>query len=251
MVVSWRYVALMEYLSMDLIADGSLLHNIIKIQDGDQTTLEKLIEDYKPFILKTAVQFCKRMLVWGHDDELSISLIAFDAAVTTYDPGKEVPFLSYCRVVIVNRLKDHARSQVKDQKLVQLDDGALNNYLEGKVAQEAYLRKSIEDERREELEHLENILADYSIGFEDLVEVSPKHQDYRKTLLLVARKLTQTDELWNMLTSRKRLPLNELEEACGVKRKTLERGRKFIVACAVILYNIDQFIHLSSYINLN
>jgi RNA polymerase sigma factor len=236
---------------MELVADQSLLNSIRKIQAGDQTALEKLIDDYRPFIMKTAVQFCKRMLEWGHDDELSIGLIAFDSAVNTFDPGKQIPFPSYCRVVIVNRLKDYARTQLRYQNLVQLDDESVNNYFEGQVAQEDYLKKSIEDERREELEQLEDILSDFSIGFEDLVDVSPKHSDSRKTLLQVARKLSQTDELWKILTSKKQLPLNELEKACGVKRKTLERGRKFIIASAVILYNIDQFIYLSSYINFN
>lgn len=236
---------------MDLVIDPSLLNDITRIQNGDQDTLEKLIHDYKPFILKTAVQFCKRMLEWGHDDELSIGLMAFDSAVTTYDPTKKIPFMSYCRVVIVNRLKDYVRQQSKYQNIVPLDHEELNVYFEGLIAQEDYINRTIEDERREEMEHLESILSDYNIGFEDLIQVSPKHRDSRETLFQVARKLTQTDELWKMLTTRKQLPLNELEKACGVRRKTLERGRKFIIATAMILANLDQFIYLSSYINLN
>lgn len=236
---------------MDLVIDQSLLNDIKKIQNGDQDALEKLLADYRPFILKTAVQFCKRMLEWGHDDELSIGLMAFDSAVITYDPEKKIPFLSYCRVVIVNRLTDYARQQSKHHNVVHLGHEELNIYFEGLIAQEDYLNKNIEDERREEMEHLEEILSDYDIGFEDLVQVSPKHRDSRETLFQVARKLAQTDELWNMLTKKKQLPLNELEQACGVKRKTLERGRKFIIASAMILANLDQFIYLSSYINLN
>jgi RNA polymerase sigma factor len=235
---------------MELVADQSLLNDIRKIKNGDQTILEKLIDDYKPFILKTTVQFCKRMLEWGRDDELSIGLMAFNSAVTTFDPEKMDPFLSYCRVVIFNRLKDYARKQVKDKNIVQIGDEGLNDYFEGQIAQEDYLNKNIEDERREELEHLENILSLYSIGFDDLIEVSPKHRDYRKTLLQVAHKLSQTEELWNILTKKKQLPLTELEKACGVKRKTLERGRKFIIASAILLANLDQFFYLSMYIDL-
>lgn len=244
------FIARMEYLFMELVADQRLLNDIMKVQAGDQNTLEKLLNAYKPFILKTAVQFCKRMLEWGHDDELSIGLIAFDSAVNTYDPARGVHFNAYCRVVINNRLKDYARTQVRFQNLVQLDDESVNNYFEGQVAHEDYLNKTIEDERREEMEHLEELLALYSIRFEDLLEASPKHRDSRQTLLQVARKLVQTEELWNILTQKKQLPLNDLEKVCGVKRKTLERGRKFIIASAVILANLDQFIYLSAYINL-
>lgn len=236
---------------MDPIARPSLVEDIKKIQDGDQVALEELIEEYKPFIKKTAVHFCKRMLVWGQDDELSIGLMAFDSAVRTYDPGKEIPFQAYCRVVIVNRLKDYARNQFKYQTLVQLGDEDVNTYFEGQVAQQDYLKRCIEEERREELECLEEMLSAFSIGFEDLVDVSPKHRDSRQTLLQVARHLAQTEELWDLLTSRKHLPLNELEKACGVKRRTLERGRKFIIASAVLLYNVDQFIHLNSYIDFS
>lgn len=235
---------------MDFVADQGLFINIKKIQDGDHKVLEQLIEHHKPFILKTAVQFCKRMLVWGHDDELSIGLIAFNTALNTYDLNKKTPFLSYCRVVIENKLKDYARSQSKYHSLVQLDDNCTDGYFEDKAAHEDYLQRRLEDERRQELEQLENILSDYSIRFEDLAEVSPKHRDSRQTLFNVAQTLSQTEEFWHILTNKKQLPLNELEKACGVKRKTLERGRKFIIATAVILYNLDQFIHLGSYINV-
>jgi len=234
---------------MDSIAHQSLLENIKKIQNGDQNLLEKLIDDYRPFIMKTVAQFCKRMLVWGHDDELSIGLIAFDSAVNTYDPDKNIPFQSYCRVVIVNRLKDYARMQVKYENLIHLGDEDLNTYFEGQIAHEDYLNKAIEAERREEMEHLENLLAEYAIGFEDLVDVSPKHRDSRQTLLEVARNIVQNEELWKILKNKKQLPLNELERLCGVKRKTLERGRKFIIASAVLMYHMDQFIYLGSYIN--
>jgi len=234
---------------MDLVTDQSLLLFIKKSQAGDHNALERLLEAYKPFVMKTAVQYCKRMLEWGHDDELSIGLMAFNSAVSTFDPGKKVPFSSYCKIVIVNRLKDYTRSKSKELHIVPLDQEDMNTYYEGQVAQEHFHQSAIEYERREEMERLEGILADYSIDFEDLVDVSPKHRDSRKTLLQAARKLAHTGELWDFLTNRKQLPLNELEKACGIKRKTLERGRKFIIASAVIMANLDQFIHLSSYVS--
>jgi RNA polymerase sigma factor len=51
------------------------------------------------------------------------------------------------------------------------------------------------------------------------------------------------------LVSKKQLPLTGLEKACGVNRKTLERGRKFIIASALILSRPDEFVYLRSYIN--
>lgn len=210
---------------------------------------EKLVEEYKPFMLKTAANFCKRMLEWGRDDELSMGLIAFNSAIDTFDPERQIPFLPYCRIVIQNRLRDYFRKESKHLNLYPLDDDTLANSLGSQTAWNNYVNRTIEDERREELEQFEKILSDYSISFEDLVEVSPRHRDYRLTLFKVANNLSKAQNLMEYLTSKKQLPLNELEKISGVNRKTLERGRKFIIASALILSKLDEFIYLRSYIN--
>jgi len=236
---------------MDSNTYQQLLNTIAGIKSGDQSALEKLVEEYKPFILKTVSQICRRMLEWGRDDELSIGMMAFNSAIYAFDPDKQASFLSFCRIVIISRLKDFARKEGKYRSVYQLDDENLTGFLEGQAAQDDYINRTIEDERREELELFEDMLSAYSISFDDLVEVSPRHRDYRTTLFGVARHLAQTDSLMEYLTSRKQLPLNELEKACGVKRKALERGRKFIIASALILYMPNQFIYLRSYINFS
>lgn len=92
-------------------------------------------------------------------------------------------------------------------------------------------------------------MSDYGISFEDLVKVSPRHRDYRINLLRAAFQLAESPLLMEYLTGRKQLPLNELEKASGLKRKTLERGRKFIIASALILSRPEQFVYLRSYID--
>lgn len=232
---------------MDSGTYENLLATLVKIRNGNRPAREKLIEEHKPFVLKTAGQFCRRALEWGRDDELSIGLIAFDSAIDTFDANKQVPFLPYCRVVIVNRLKDHVRKESRYWNHGTLDDESLS--LESRMDWDNYVNRTIEDERREELELFEETLSCYSIGFEDLVEVSPKHRDYRLTLFRVASRLAQTDSLIEYLVSKKQLPLGELEKASGVNRKTLERGRKFIIASALILSKPDEFVYLRSYID--
>ena len=232
---------------MDSDAYRSLLDTLIKIKNGNRSAREKLVEEYRPFVLKTANQFCKRALEWGRDDELSIGLISFNSAIDTFDPDKQVPFLPYCRIVITNRLKDHIRKESRYRNQDTLDDE--NLFLESRTAWDNYVNRTIEDERREELEQFAEILASFSIGFEDLVEVSPRHRDYRLTLFKVASRLAQKDSLMGYLISKKQLPLTELERASGVNRKTLERGRKFIIASALILSEPDEFVYLRSYIN--
>lgn len=226
-----------------------LLTTISRIKDGDTFAREKLVERYKPFILKTASQFCQRMLEWGRDDELSISLIAFNSAIDSFEPDRKVPFLAFCKVVIINRLKDFFRREARYQDAFRLDDETLSDYLESKTAWDNYSTRTIEDERREEIEEYERLLSEYGISFDNLLEASPRHRDYRRDLLTAACKLAQTDSLMEHLNSKKQLPINDLMKVSGLKRKTLERGRKFIIASALILNRPEQFIYLRSYIN--
>ncbi|ATA59272.1 RNA polymerase sigma factor SigI [Geobacillus stearothermophilus] len=53
----------------------------------------ELIEQYKPFIAKTASSVCKRF-IREEDDEASIGLIAFNEAIEKYAPHKGGSFLS-------------------------------------------------------------------------------------------------------------------------------------------------------------
>jgi RNA polymerase sigma factor len=232
---------------MGSCAYEELLSTLIKIKGGSRPAREKLIAEYRPFVLKTANQFFKRSLEWGRDDELSIGLIAFNSAIDTFDPGKQVPFLPYCKVVIVNRLKDHVRKESRYQNQSPLDDESLS--LESRAAWDDYVNRTIEDERRDELERFENVLSGYEIGFADLVEVSPRHRDYRLTLFKVAGCLAHENSLMECLIRKKQLPLVELGKTTGVNRKTLERGRKFIIAAALILSKPDEFVYLRSYVD--
>ncbi|MFZ5640828.1 MAG: RNA polymerase sigma-I factor [Bacillota bacterium] len=230
-----------------------LLNTLKKIKAGDRQAREDFLAEYKPFILKTANNFCKRSLEWGRDDELSISLIAFNSAIDTFDFDKQVPFLPYSRIVIVNRLKDYFRKESRHQNEcpleTELEDGKIVSSGEIKTSWENHRNRTIEDERQEELEHFEEVLSGYDIGFEDLVEVSPKHRDSRMNLFKVARTISIEKSLFDYLCNKKQLPLKELVEKTGVNRKTLERGRKFIIASALILSRPEEFVYLRSYIN--
>ena len=47
-----------------------------------------------------------------------------------------------------------------------------------------------------------------------------------------------------------RLPVKELALASGLHRKTLEKGRRYIIAMSILLYHRDRFIYLFSYLKL-
>jgi RNA polymerase sigma factor len=103
-------------------------------------------------------------------------------------------------------------------------------------------------ERREEIERFQKTLMEYGLSLRDLVNASPKHKDARMNLLKVARTLAGDSDLLALLVEKKRLPLNELSLATGVSRKTLERGRRYILAASLIMGFPDEFPYLYSHL---
>ena len=53
---------------------------------GNVLIREEFIQNHKPFIVKVSSELCKRYLTWGHDEELSIALVAFNEAIDSYKP---------------------------------------------------------------------------------------------------------------------------------------------------------------------
>ena len=235
--------------------NSTVLPVILRIQAGDTQAREDFLAEYKAFVAKTAMNLCKRPLDWEASDELSIALIAFDAAIRSYDPQKRVPFLPYAKIVIQNRLKDHFR---KESRLhaecpfeIETDDGKIISPAEIQSAWQDFRERTIEDERQDELIEYEELLGKFGIDFESLVDISPKHRDSRQTLVRVAALIAGQVGLMDHLLEKKQLPINNLIFQTGVNRKTLERGRKFIIATSLVLYYRSKFLYLRSYINLD
>ncbi len=229
-----------------------VLQVISLIQAGDQNAREDFLSEYKPFVAKTAMSLCKRPLQWEDSDELSIALIAFNTAIDRYNIQKQVPFLPYARVVINNRLKDYFRKEsrlhVEYSLEIATTEGKILSPGDIQSAWEDFRNRTIEDERREELEDYELLLEKFGIDFEALVEGSPKHRDSRETLFKVAGYIVGHKQMMEQLLAKKQLPISELIIKTGVNRKTLERGRKFIIATSLVLYYPMQFPYLHSYI---
>ena len=227
---------------------------ILRIRAGDTSSREDFIIEYKPFIAKTAMNLCRRPLHWSDSDELSIALIAFNSAIDSYNTEKKVPFLPYARVVIQNRLKDFFRKESRHQTSYSLEASAGEDDkpfspAEIQSAWEDFRHRTIEDDRREEFEEYEELLSEFDISFSALVDVSPKHRDSRLTLIQTARTVAADQGFMDHLLRKKQLPITELMLRTGVNRKTLERGRKFIISTALVFCYPMRFPYLRSYIN--
>ncbi|WP_238455542.1 RNA polymerase sigma-I factor [Desulfolucanica intricata] len=223
-----------------------------RAKEGDRLAREELLENCKPFIIKVVAKICRRVLNWGVDDELSIGLIAMNEAIDRYEEKHRVPFLAYARVIINSRLTDYFRQENRyhntNVSMHNIEDIRGESPAEVARAWEEFILKETSRDRENELLQYEALLKPYKIDLDDLVKCSPKHRDSRAVLLKTAQTLASLDDLIKYLEKKKRLPIQQLAELTGVHRKTLERGRKYIIATALVFYYKEEFIHLNWYL---
>jgi RNA polymerase sigma factor len=232
----------------------SELNELIDLaQRGDSRVRNRLLEDYVPFIAKSASQATGRFIEPGVDDEFSIGLTAFNEAIDRYDVSKGASFLSFADTVIKRRLIDFYRSQSSRRRDVPLsdfdfEDGEDNviNYIEVQKSMEAHSKELEKASRQEEILRFTELLSEFDISMEELVGLSPKHADARQNAMDVARIIANDKEMREFLMEKKSLPLKLLTSRIQVSRKTVERQRKYIIAITLVL--IGEFEFLQDYI---
>ena len=86
----------------------------------DVQAADQLIRTYMPFIRAETAKFLKRPPVEGHDDELSIAMIAFHEAINGYS-GARGAFLKYAAMLVRSRLIDYSRREQRHSRVISLD----------------------------------------------------------------------------------------------------------------------------------
>lgn len=225
---------------------------IKKIKQGDRPAREEFLENHKPFVHRMACKFSGRILEWGRDEELAVALIALNEAIDRFRDETGVPFLAYARIVMHSRLTDYQRREIRKTAVqVPLASGMEDSEALGvNKSWETYLTDMAAREREEEIKEFEQLLNEYNVSFKDLVKCSPKHRDTRQSLMTAAAELTINEKLLKELKNNKKLPLAELEKLTGISRKTLERGRKYIIAITLLMHKQREYLYLSSYLKL-
>ncbi|MDA8228449.1 MAG: RNA polymerase sigma-I factor [Desulfitobacterium hafniense] len=211
---------------------------LISAKSGDPLVREELIRSHKAFIARVSSKICSRYLAWDNDDELSIALLAFNEAIDSFDPHGGASFHSFVQMVIRRRLVDYFRKEGKHQHLslspMNLEDEELSRY-DLDTSQEQYQEIEKQDALAEVIENYVRVLCYYKVTLDDLLKVSPKQKDSKQTLLKAALALSNNPGLMAYLKTHRLLPIKELEVLTGVKRKALEKGRKYLIALALIL----------------
>ena len=213
----------------------------------DPQAREDFLQESQPFIRHVSVQTCHRALEWGRDEELSEALIAFNEAIGHYEEDRGVPFLAYARLLIKRRLIDYYRKQ-RLREALPMDQDEVGQAVEIHVGVHEFRERQQNQERADEIQEFAKALEKYGLSFQALVEVSPKHRDTRGTLLRVARILASDKKLWSQVEKTGKLPMQALTLKTQIHPKVLERGRKFILAVALLIANQHDYIYLREYV---
>lgn len=230
------------------------LHQLlIRIRCGDEEARNQILRDYIPFVAKSASQATGRYIRRGQDDEFSVALTAFNEAIERYDVDRGTSFLAFADTVIKRRLIDYFRSKQANNRDLPFSDFEIEdeedniiNYVEVQQSIAEHKKQLETDARREEILRFSTMLMEFEISMDELVDISPKHQDARENAIEVAKVLTGRPELRDYLLAKKSLPLKALMNHVALSRKTIERQRKYIIAVSLIL--IGDFEMLQDYI---
>ena len=214
---------------------------VLQAKNGDKEVLHELLSSYTPFMKKTASFVCKRYIS-EQDDEYSIAMFAFNEAIAHFEPDKNATFLTFAHLLIRRKLIDYIRKESR-RKEVSLGQMGSNHddhqdsftLLESANSFEQFTAIQQAEERRQQIKVYESLLKPYGLSFAELVKVSPSHEDSRQTAIQIAQIVAETDEFYEILHTKKRLPMKELEELVEVSRKTIERQRKYIIAIVILM----------------
>ena len=220
--------------------DGHKIIEQVYAAKEDVQEADRLIGTYMPFIRAETAKFLKRPPVEGHDDELSIAMIAFHEAIGGYTRTRGA-FLKYAAMLIRSRLIDYSRREQRHSRVISLETPAgeegvpLGETLAN--GRDLHEETASRDAARAEIEELRRQMHEFGVGISDVADNCPKQQRTLEACRKALQYARENPELLDDLLKTKKLPIGQLTAGSGVERKTLERHRKDMVALLLIYTN--------------
>jgi RNA polymerase sigma factor len=209
---------------------------------------DKFIEDNKAFIYSSTYNICKRKLSWENDDELSVSLIAFNNACDKYNDEK-VNFYGYAKVIIRNALIDYFRKMSRTPVVIFDNEEEEFQYIDYKNSINNYELESENKRRAEEISLFTKELKEYKLDFNSLIKASPSHKDTRDSLLNIAFACVREENILTYIKHKKLLPVKGIMMLTNSNRKLIEKWRKYILILILILSS-NEYPYIKSYLNI-
>jgi len=203
--------------------------NLVMEAQGDSEKLNKLIENFLPFIKRCVAR--SRADRQSRDDALTLAMLTFADCVMAYDLDKGA-FLSFVQTSIRNRLIDDYRLEQKHAALPLITEEA--GEWETQLSVTEHQRQMERVNLQLEIEEVSGILSDWNTSFAELTKICPKQKRTRAQCLYIAELLLNNDVWRKQLYEKRRLPNKEICELYGVSHKILEKYRKYIATLCVI-----------------
>jgi RNA polymerase sigma factor len=203
---------------------------LIDLNVDKNTSINELIENHMPFIIKSISEVTGRYVSCENDEELSVGLLGFHEAIERYDNEKG-HFLSYAKLVIGSRIKNYLKSENKHQHS-SLDD-LLDKGVD--IKDEYFEPKEDNSLLLEQINKLKNEISSFGFTFEDLVNEAPKQQATRKNAIMLAEQISVEEEFTSFMYLKKRLPITRIVTKFSVTEKVIKRSKKFIISVVIII----------------
>jgi len=237
---------------------------VLKAQN-DREYLGEFIQSHENFIrrciTKTTHRFCSKS-----DDEWSIGMIAFLESIRGYDASKG-NFFSFAQMVIRRRLLDYFQSEKRHEVEILVEpsvmEGEFDELSETMPIQNEILTKIAQSSPgqlsggmsappghgvvHDEIDAIHTQLMEYGFSFFDLPEHSPRWEKTRRECSSAVNTIVEDDKLFSDMRRKKVLPIAEICRRSDLKRKSIERHRRYIIAAAEILGG--DYPILATYVN--
>ena len=216
----------------------------------DEAEFELLFTEYRPFLWSRASRLAGQSKEL-REEMIHIASMAFFESVKSYDP-KKGHFFQFMNIVVHKRLIDRLRKlYARRVEIIPLE----NNGEEGEISpsnlDKASISASREEERRYYLENdiecFKAELAEWNITFDELVAHSQKHSRLRKTYNRIITEISNDADIMQIIFIKRYFPTNKISILTKVPPKTVERGRKYILASLIIL--ISDYDSLKGYVD--
>ena len=207
----------------------------------DREAADALIQQYMGFIRSETVKFIHAAPEDGHEDELSLAMLAFYEAILHYERIRG-SFLGYAAQAIRNRLIDHYRTEKRHRRVLSLHQESgedREEELGDTLADQADAVGELEmrEASRKEIEQFSGELGRFGLSLSDVAENCPRQGRTFAACRRVLDYARGQPELLRKLSENGRLPVAELAEKTRTDRKTIERHRKYLVAILLAFTN--------------
>lgn len=222
---------------------------------GSEEAMERLIEDFKPFLQSRAVRYSMGNSGDRRDELFSTAMIAFYEAVKNYDIEKG-HFFQYAERVVRGRLIDFIRSIYRHEgNVVQLEP-MLEEGDDKTPSQSAPIIKlsmrSYDEQIRhetivEEIEQFKSELTTWGITMETLSKNSPKHKKLRETYRQIVAQISNSEDIIQTIQIKRYFPVKAVAEMSGLPQKNVERARTYLIASLIV--KLGDYELLSEYVS--